>query len=161
METSTKTYSTSTWTSGSSVASPLTFESFDLPASNQRILGPPHEPNTVIPLALRPHLHDGAFPSLEQVIASIRSLQAQDNFLTKKLATHGALLFRGLPLESALDFSRFSHAFGYSPHEIIGIVVDRPLLAPNVAPANESPKEVLIYNHNESPQVPVNILQEF
>ncbi|KAF3054880.1 hypothetical protein GL218_07531 [Daldinia childiae] len=38
--------------------------------------------------------------------------------------------------------------------EIIGIVVDRPLLAPNVAPANESPKEVLIYNHNESPQVP-------
>jgi alpha-ketoglutarate-dependent taurine dioxygenase len=28
------------------------------------------------------------------------------------------------------------------------------LLAPNVAPANEAPKEVLIYNHNESPQVP-------
>lgn len=40
------------------------------------------------------------------------------------------------------------------PHEIIGIVVNRPLLAPNVAPANEAPQEVLIYNHNESPQVP-------
>lgn len=33
-------------------------------------------------------------------------------------------------------------------------MVDRPLLARNVAPANEAPKEVLIYNHNESPQVP-------
>jgi alpha-ketoglutarate-dependent taurine dioxygenase len=63
-------------------------------------------------------------------------------------------LFRGLPIQSAEDFSKFAHAFGYSPHEIIGIVVDRPLLAPNVAPANEAPKEVLIYNHNESPQVP-------
>jgi hypothetical protein len=30
------------------------------------------------------------------------------------------------------------------------------LLAPNVAPANEAPKEVLIYNHNESPQVPMH-----
>jgi hypothetical protein len=36
----------------------------------------------------------------------------------------------------------------------IGIVVDRTLLAPNVAPANEAPNKVLIYNHNESPQVP-------
>ncbi|KAJ5305856.1 hypothetical protein N7508_004871 [Penicillium antarcticum] len=33
-------------------------------------------------------------------------------------------------------------------------VVGRPLLAPNVAPASDAPKEVLIYNHNESPQVP-------
>lgn len=74
--------------------------------------------------------------------------------MTNKLARHGALLFRGLPIHNADDFSRFAHAFGYKPHEIIGIVVERPVLAPNVAPANEAPKEVLIYNHNESPQVP-------
>lgn len=132
----------------------LVFESFDLPASNQRILGAPHPDGTVIPLALKPSTLDNNAPSLESVVSTIKSLQAQDNLLTKKLAVHGTLLFRDLPIHSAADFSKFAHAFGYSPHEIIGIVVDRPLLAPNVAPANEAPKEVLIYNHNESPQVP-------
>lgn len=33
-------------------------------------------------------------------------------------------------------------------------MVNRPVLAPNVAPANESPKDALIYNHNESDEVP-------
>ncbi|KAM3548736.1 hypothetical protein MY1884_009047 [Beauveria asiatica] len=101
--------------------SDVTFESFDLPATNQRFLNYPHPPNTQIPLAL---------------------------------PRHGAILFRNLPIDDAIAFSRFAHAFRYAPHEIIGIVVDRPLLAPNVAPANEAPKEVQIYNHNESPQVP-------
>jgi hypothetical protein len=128
----------------------VSFEPFDLPQGNQRTLGAPHPPNTVIPLALKP-----ATPtSLDDAIATIQSLQANDKILTKLLATHGTLLFRGLPIHSASDFSRFAHAFGYSPHEIIGIVVDRPLLAPNVAPANEAPPHILIYNHNESPQVP-------
>ncbi|KAF2190052.1 Clavaminate synthase-like protein [Zopfia rhizophila CBS 207.26] len=40
------------------------------------------------------------------------------------------------------------------PHETIGIVMNRPESPPNVAPAKEARKEVLIYNHNESPQVP-------
>jgi alpha-ketoglutarate-dependent taurine dioxygenase len=134
------------------VSSPLVFESFDLPSSNQRLLGSPHPKDTVIPLALRPSTHGSI--QLSAVVEAIKSLQAQDGILTKKLAQHGTLLFRGLPIKDAQDFSKFAHAFGYSPHEIIGIVVDRPLLAPNVAPANEAPKEVLIYNHNESPQVP-------
>lgn len=136
---------------GSSI-SPIAFESFDLPASNQRILGPPHPPDTPIPLALRPTPADTEV-TLDGAIRSVKDLQS-DGALTKKLARHGALLFRNLPIHDAEDFSKFAHAFGYKPHEIIGIVVDRPLLAPNVAPANEAPKEVLIYNHNESPQVP-------
>lgn len=140
--------------SGSAVTPALIFESFDLPASNQRLLGEPHPTGTVSPLALRPSTHDTSNLSLDKVVETVESLQAHGEILTKKLATHGCLLFRGLPIHSAEDFSRFAHAFGYKPHEIIGIVVDRPLLAPNVAPANESPKEVLIYNHNESPQVP-------
>ncbi|KAI1472462.1 Clavaminate synthase-like protein [Daldinia caldariorum] len=111
----------------------LSFEQFDLPSSNQRILGPPHPEGTVTPLALRPSTPNDAALDLDTVIETVRYLQAQGDILTKKLAVHGTLLFRD---------------------EIIGIVVDRPLLAPNVAPANESPKEVLIYNHNESPQVP-------
>ncbi|KAJ5194328.1 Taurine catabolism dioxygenase TauD/TfdA [Penicillium cf. griseofulvum] len=131
----------------------VTFESFDLPTSNQRILGPPHPKNTVIPLALRPTKTD-AKVSLDAVVETIKSLQEKDGILTKKLARHGTLLFRNLPIHNAEDFSKFAHTFGYKPHEIIGIVVDRPLLALNVAPANEAPKEVLIYSHNESPQVP-------
>ncbi|OIW22892.1 Clavaminate synthase-like protein [Coniochaeta ligniaria NRRL 30616] len=130
----------------------LVFEAFYLPSSNQRTLGPPHPPGTVAPLALRPSTHGEV--DLDTVVETIKSLQAQDGILTKKLARHGTLLFRGLPIHNAEDFSRFAHAFGYKPHEIIGIVVERPVLAPNVAPANEAPKEVLIYNHNESPQVP-------
>ena len=129
----------------------LHFEAFDLPASNQRELGAPHPQETVQPLALRAHA-DGKI-TLDAAVNAVKQLQKQD-ILTSKLAQHGTLLFRGLPIHDAHDFSKFAHAFGYSPHEIIGIVVNRPLLAPNVAPANEAPKEVLIYNHNESPQVP-------
>jgi len=138
----------------SSSSLPLGFESFDLPSTNQRTLGAPHPPNTVIPLALRLSTHGSETPGLDRVISFIKSLQAQDGVLTRKLAQHGTLLFRGLPINNAQDFSKFAHAFGYQPHEIIGIVVNRPLLAPNVAPANEAPKDVLIYSHNESPQVP-------
>lgn len=128
----------------------VTFEPFDLPSSNQRILGSPHPANTQIPLALRPS-HDVS--SLDSAVSAIEALQ-RDKTLTNLLAKHGTLLFRNLPIHNAADFSKFAHAFGYKPHEIIGIVVDRLLLAPNVAPANEAPKEVRIYNHNESPQVP-------
>ncbi|KAL4779068.1 hypothetical protein BJX76DRAFT_365539 [Aspergillus varians] len=129
----------------------LTFEPFALPPTNQRTLGAPHPPNTTIPLALKPS--SSRQPTLKSTISTIQSLQ-RTKTLTSLLAKHGTLLFRGLPIHSASDFSAFAHAFGYKPHEIIGIVVDRPLLAPNVAPANEAPKEVRIYNHNESPQVP-------
>lgn len=127
------------------------FEAFDLPKTNQRELGAPHAPGTVQPLAFRAVTEDEL--TLEAAVKAVENLQ-KDEILTKKLAQHGTLLFRGLPIHDAQDFSKFAHAFGYAPHEIIGIVVNRPLLAPNVAPANEAPKEVLIYNHNESPQVP-------
>ncbi|KAL1845886.1 hypothetical protein Plec18170_009486 [Paecilomyces lecythidis] len=135
-------------------ANDLTFEPFDLPEGNQRLLGDPHPKGTVIPLALKPVIPEGSEVELNTAIETIQSLQSRGGVLTEKLARHGALLFRGLPINNANDFSKFAHAFGYKPHEIIGIVVDRPVLAPNIAPANEAPKEVLIYNHNESPQVP-------
>ncbi|CAL5871787.1 uncharacterized protein PFLUO_LOCUS6040 [Penicillium psychrofluorescens] len=117
------------------------------------MLGPPHPKQTVIPLALK-LTNESQKPSLDSIVKTVKSLQERDGTFTKSLARHGTLLFRGLPIHNAEEFSRFAHAFGYKPHEIIGIVVDRPLLAPNVAPANEAPKEILIYSHNESPQVP-------
>lgn len=132
----------------------LSFEPFSLPSSNQRVLTSPHEPETVIPLALKPAARtDAAPPTLEQAIDSIKFL-AKAGELDTKLARHGTLLFRDLPINDAKEFSDFAHAFGYKPHEIIGIVVDRPLLAPNVAPANEAAPETTIGSHNESPQVP-------
>lgn len=47
-----------------------------------------------------------------------------------------------------------SHAFGFKPHVTIGIIVNRPVLAPNISPASGAPKERLIHSHNKSPQVP-------
>ncbi|KAI1177129.1 hypothetical protein F4777DRAFT_228207 [Nemania sp. FL0916] len=135
-------------------SSPVVFEKFDLPPSNQRELGAPHSPGTIIPLALRPSREVTGDLNLDSIITTVKRLQSQDQLLTKQLALHGTLLFRGLPIHNADDFSQFAHAFGFKPHEIIGIVVDRPCLAPNVAPASEAPKEVLIHSHNESPQVP-------
>jgi alpha-ketoglutarate-dependent taurine dioxygenase len=128
----------------------VTFQPFTLPSTNQRTLSEPHPPNTALPLALKPSQPT----TLGAAITTIQTLQTTSKTLTTLLARHGALLFRNLPIHSADDFSRFAHAFGYSPHEIIGIVVDRPLLAPNVAPANEAPPHVRIHSHNESPQVP-------
>ncbi|KAI6089126.1 Clavaminate synthase-like protein [Hypoxylon rubiginosum] len=132
----------------------LTFEQFSLPPSNQRVLGAPHAEGTTIPLALRPSNPDGAELELDTVIETIKSLQAQGGILTKKLSQHGALLFRGLPVHNADDFSKFAHAFGYKPRYIIGVVVNRPEMAPNVAPANESSKDLTISMHNESDEVP-------
>src|SRR6201992_3899999 len=114
----------------------LAFESFELPPSNQRVLGAPFPKGTVTPLALRPTVHSSASIELDTVIKTIKSLQEQNGLLAKKLAQHGTLLFRSLPIHNAEDFSKFAHAFGYHPHEIIGIVVNRPVLAPNVAPVS-------------------------
>lgn len=139
----------------------ITFEAFELPRSNQRTLAAPHPPETTTPLALRPA--DQQKVSLDSAIETVRLLQAE-RLLTSKLSQHGVILFRGLPIKDAHDFSRFAHSFGFKPHEIIGIVVNRTVsfyvtedsdssekpLAANVAPANEAPKEVLIYNHSES-----------
>ena len=140
--------------SGPAPQNGVIFEAFDLPKSNQKVLDAPHQSGTVSPLALRPAQHNQSDLDLDSVVDTVKALQTQDGILTKQLASHGTLLFRGLPIKGAHDFSKFAHAFGYKPHEIIGIVVDRPILAPNIAPANEAPKEVLVYNHNESPQVP-------
>lgn len=90
----------------------LTFEPFDLPSSNQRVLGAPFPIGTVIPLALRPSINENVKSGLDIAINTIKYLQKQDGALTKKLAIHGTLLFRGLPISNAEEFSKFAHAFG-------------------------------------------------
>jgi hypothetical protein len=117
------------------------------------VLNKPHPSDTVIPLAWRPSSRNDARSNLDTVIANVNALQVHGVF-TKKIARHGALLFRELPIFSAEDFSKFAHAFGYKPYEVIGSIANRPMLASNVGLANEAPKEVLIYNQNELPRVP-------
>lgn len=130
-----------------------TFEAFSLPDGAQRILGEPHTAGTISPLALRP---SGGLEemTLESAIAGIKSMQAQGGILTQKLATHGSLVIRGVPIHNASDFSKFVHAFGFKPHELIGNVKGGGELAPGVAYANEAPPQVQIYSHNESAHVP-------
>ncbi|GAA5837873.1 hypothetical protein JCM3766R1_001502 [Sporobolomyces carnicolor] len=65
------------------------------------------------------------------------------------LAKHGALLLRDLPIHTANDFSRFLHAFGWSPHVDVGNPVNRVVHAPNVANANEGPPSLYIAAHTE------------
>ncbi|ANB14823.1 mitochondrial inner membrane protein [Sugiyamaella lignohabitans] len=131
----------------------VTFEQVELPRTNQKKLETPHPSGSLLPLAVQAVSNPSTPVTLEEAIASVKAL-AEKNIINDQLATNGAILFRGLPLKNAQDFSKISHAFGYKPHEIIGIVVDRPELAPNVAPANESSHEINIGAHNESPQVP-------
>ncbi|KAL5339984.1 hypothetical protein BJX70DRAFT_397221 [Aspergillus crustosus] len=129
-------------------------------STESRLLGKTPLPSLKFDLLKLPHnLHSrpitkrqGKEPQSQ--IDTRRRNQRPTNTLTTLLATHGTLLFRSLPITSASDFSAFAHAFGFKPHEIIGITIDRPELALNVAPANEAPHTVRIYNRNESPQVP-------
>jgi hypothetical protein len=131
---------------GDSTSPLLSFEPFKLPTSNQRELKAPHPPGTVIPLALKPARsagHETRLPDLNEVVGTV-SFLAKTGELTRLLAKHRALLFRDLPINDEDDFSKFAHAFGYLPHEIIGIVVDRPVLAPNVAPQTRQPSPRLL-----------------
>lgn len=130
------------------------FETFNLPPDTQHLVEVPHSSAAVIPLALRWSAPGNARDDLNAVIESIKALQNRSGTFIKHLSRHGALLFRDFPLNNADDFSKFAHAFGYKPHEIIGAVAHRPSLAANVGPANDAPNDVLIYNHNESPRLP-------
>lgn len=51
----------------------VTFEPFNLPASNQRLLGSPHPPDTVNPLALRLAEKEGS-ASLDTIVDTIKDL---------------------------------------------------------------------------------------
>lgn len=49
----------------------------------------------------------------------------------------GAILIRGLAIETPNDYSKVAHAFGFRPHVEIGRPPLRTVLAPNVKTANE------------------------
>lgn len=119
--------------------------SADLPA--------PYPPSSQFPYSLS---RTDQTSSIDDVVSEIKKLTASGE-IRSLLNKHGAVYFQNLHLKSADEFSQFAHAFGFAPHEDIGNPVRRTVLAPNVATANEGPKTMPIFPHNEfglSPHFP-------
>lgn len=96
----------------------------------------------------------------DDIIAAATDLRATGQ-IQSLLDRHGAIYFQNLRLKDAHEFSKFAHAFGWSPHEVIGNPVRRTVLAKNVATANEGPNTQHVYPHNEfglSPHYPAYVL---
>lgn len=92
--------------------------------------------------------------SLETVCAWVA---AEREELCRQAAEHGAILFRGFPLESDLDFDRFVAAFelkNFPYDESLSNAV-RVNRTPRVFTANEAPASVTIFLHHEMAQTPV------
>ena len=92
--------------------------------------------------------------SLETVCAWVASEREE---LCRQSAEHGAILFRGFPLTSDLDFDRFVAAFelkNFPYDESLSNAV-RVNRTPRVFTANEAPASVTIFLHHEMAQTPV------
>ncbi|KAL2848187.1 hypothetical protein BJY01DRAFT_262763 [Aspergillus pseudoustus] len=130
-------------------------------ASGENVPSPPFEPFTFqgqkdtkdlglpwsarFPLALEAR----AIESIPSAISMLRRFTETGQL--RSLASHhgGAILIRGLPIKTPLDYSRVAHALGLSPHIEVGRPPLRTVLAPNVKTANEGPPELPIWPHNE------------
>ena len=83
--------------------------------------------------------------------------QHQDD-IEAALKESGAVLFRGFPIQDAEDFDAFSDAFDYpnfTYQESLSNAV-RINFTERVFTANEAPKDVDIYLHNEMAQTPIS-----
>lgn len=70
------------------------------------------------------------------------------------LLYHGAILFRGFPIESPEDFDSFVKSFSYEALPYVGGAAPRRVITGNVFTANEAPPDQLIPFHHEMAQVP-------
>ncbi|REL34197.1 TauD/TfdA family dioxygenase [Thalassotalea euphylliae] len=77
--------------------------------------------------------------------------------IEQQLAQSGAILFRGFPLDSAEAFDEFTASFGYPNFYYKDSLSNavRINFTERVFTANEAPKEVEIYLHNEMAQTPI------
>ncbi len=96
-----------------------------------------------------------SFTSISETCAFI---QANKEEIEAQLARHGAVLFRGFPIDSAETFDAFSAAFNYANftyQESLSNAV-RINYTDRVFTANEAPKDVEIYLHHEMAQTPIS-----
>lgn len=99
-------------------------------------------------------VNDGTITSLTQAITWVKSNLSA---LEKELSCTGAILFRGFPINDAQSYDAFFSAFNYALFtykESLSNAV-RINHTESVFTANEAPKEVEIYLHNEMAQTPI------
>ncbi len=103
------------------------------------------------PLVLECRTPTVTLPAVERWLAE------QSESLCAQAARHGALLFRGFPLQTAEDFDRFVTAFGlpaFTYEDSLSNAV-RVSRTPRVFTANEAPPNVQIFFHHEMAQTPL------
>ena len=138
--------------------SDLNFDFFDIPGS-RRVQG------NAFPLGLK--VHDNAHVSgIDEAVKYIEELAERGVFrellqkrkhelaqlLTIAIDSEidGVILFRGLPISTPDDFSKFTKAFKLpQPHQEVGLSGKRTTVGDNVKTANEEPSHVKFYYHNE------------
>jgi hypothetical protein len=108
--------------------------------------------------------YDYAFPLALQCATSGATLAAATDWirahrdeLLKKSEQHGAILFRGLPLNSPEDCDAFVAAFGLTNFPYIESLSNavRVNFTERIFSANEAPPDVTIYFHHEMAQTPI------
>lgn len=95
--------------------------------------------------------HTGGLPAVSDWI------QAHRQSLHAELADHGAILFRGFPLITDLDFDAFIQFFGlknFTYTDSLSNAVRRNRTE-RVFTANEAPANIAIYLHHEMAQTPI------
>ena len=65
------------------------------------------------------------------------------------LLKYGAILFRGLPLDTDKDFNEFPRAYGYQEFPYRGGSAQRRHILGNVYTSNQAPPEIIIPMHHE------------
>lgn len=106
-----------------------------------------YQNNHAFPLALR--VGSDWRPTVDQAADHIRDLGTSGALFGAVQQHGGALMIRGLPIQTADDYSLIAHAFGFEAHEEVGRPPVRIVLAENVKTANEGPPELPIWPHNE------------
>ena len=106
--------------------------------------------NLPFPLVLSPQ---EGFETIEKTVEFIKSEENRRNLLDK-LIEHGAILFRGFPVNEAKDFNEFSLAFGWQDLPYVGGAAPRSNVTGVVFTSNESPPDQPIPFHHEMAQVP-------
>ena len=78
-------------------------------------------------------------------------------FIESQLEEYGAVLFSGLPIESAEDFDLFVSSFNYNTFTYEGSLSNAVRInrTNKVFTANEAPKEIEIFLHHEMAQTPI------
>jgi Taurine catabolism dioxygenase TauD, TfdA family len=108
--------------------------------------------------------YDYAFPLALQcatpgatVAAAADWIRAHRDELLRKAEQHGAILFRGLPLNSPEDCDAFVAEFGLTNFPYIESLSNavRVNFTERIFSANEAPPDVTIYFHHEMAQTPI------